>query len=143
MLIREANILDAYEILNFWIELIEDTKPYGCKTDFIEQQRFLIHIMQRILKKDFIGVAEDNEQSVGFISAWMNDKTAFVDNIYLKKEFRQPELFLRFIKYAENKAKKDGAEYIRFDAVYNGRFEKVCRKLGFMPEKVKVVKCLS
>lgn len=143
MLTRDATVLDAHKILELWIELIEDTKPYGCKTDLIEQQRFLIHIIKRILMNDFIRIAEDNSQVVGFISAWMNGKTAFVDNIYLKKGFRQPELFLKFVKYAEDKAKKDGAEYISFDVVYNGRFGKICEKLGFMPERVKVVKCLG
>lgn len=143
MLARDAVLSDINNIVGLWVELINEVKLHNCLTNDIEKDRFFVYIAKRILNNDFVKIIEDSERAVGFITAWMNDKTAFVDNIYLKKEFRQPELFFKFIKYAENKAKQDGAEYIGIETVYEGRFSQICHKLGFMPERVKVKKCLG
>lgn len=141
MLVREATIWDITGIVNLWVALIEEVKLSNCLINDLEKQRFFVYIIKRILNNDFVYVVEqETPKIVGFITAYMKEgNIAFVDNIYLKKEFRFPELFLRFIQYAENKAKEDGAEFIEIETVYGGKFERICKRLGFMPEKVKAI----
>ena len=65
-------------------------------------------------KTDFLLIAEDNKDIIGFIIANYNPnfKKAIIENIFVKPEFKDRDIGKRLLKFLLDKLKKIKCEYV-------------------------------
>ena len=133
MIIRKAKKQDLNELVKLDKEASKEIKWWMPlkKSDFA---KFL-------KKRNFLFVAEDKGSIVGYQSAKVENKILRLEDLYVKKEFRNKKIATKLIKKVSLKIKRHTINRIRLDCPE--RLRSFYEKLGFkvtgliMQKKIK------
>ena len=142
MIIRKARLDDLDDILSLNKNLFKFErrfgKTYNLKWTYSKTGRkYFIHRLKS--KKAVVVVAEDYEEIVGYILIYIDtysfrsiNPIAEIENMYVKKDFRNKGIGTKLAKMAIQEAKKKGTKRFKVEAlVQNENAIRFYRSVGF------------
>lgn len=138
---RKATILDIAEITKMWVALMTETPTYLTNAGKVEQERFFIDVFLKIKRDNIVFVIEKEKELIGFIMSFDLTRTygsshtiGFIEQLYVKPEYRSLELMNNFNNFALEEAKRKGIKELQFYIPYEFEFyRKLREKQGYKP----------
>lgn len=149
--IRKAILEDIPEIVKLAKEMWDFHDQFP--TEFLEVRENALEIFEKwckdkITEKGFVLVAENENKLIGYLLAYEHKNSAiYKDNIaghiydlYVKEEFRGKGTGKKLMQEAE-KILKNNYKHCSLEAAFeNKKSIEFYKSLGFMPDRVKMVK---